>query len=258
MKTLTLLLLSGALPLLAAEPFTGTWKVNLADAKFSQKPDKIELKNGTYSCLTCDPPVTAKADGTDQPVTGHPSYDTENVKIVDDRTVQFTEKKAGKLVSQAKTTVSADGKTATTEFTGYPASGGKPVTGTVMQKRVGGAPAGMHAVSGSWVMDKAENISDNGLTVTYEQSADGLKMTSPTGEHYDAKIDGKDYPYEGSPEADKVSLKRIGARGIEETVKRGGKVWSSAQMTVSADGKTIAIVAHGHDGRVNTFTANKQ
>src|ERR1017187_2620397 len=127
-----------------------------------------------------------------------------------------------------------------------------------MQKRVGSAPAGMHAVSGSWVMDKAAKISDNGLTITYQQSADGLKVSAPTGEHCDAKIDGKDYPYEGSPEFDKVSLKRIGESGIEETVKRNGKVWSSAQMTVSADGKTITIVAHEHDGRVNTVTATKQ
>ena len=258
MKLLGTILLCGALPMLAAEPFTGTWKIDVSKAKFSQKPEKVELANGTYKCLTCDPPFTVKADGTDQPVTGHPGFDTLSVRIIDDHSIEATAKKAGKVVSEEKTTVSPDGMTETSEFTSHPPSSDKPVTGTFMTKRVGKAPAGMHAVSGSWVAEKAENVSENGLTTTFEESADGLKMSAPTGEHYDAKLDGKEYPYEASPSMNKVVLKKIGARVIEETDKRDGKVMSTARMTVSADGKTMTMVVHDHQGRVSTFVWEKQ
>lgn len=258
MKALSILLLLSALPVLAAEPFTGTWKLDMATAKFSQKPFKFELKDGTYRCPSCDPPITVKADGMDQAVTGVPGIDTVSARIVDDRTVEVTDKKAGKVTGHLKLTTSADGKSVTGEFTDYPQSSDKPVTGTYTMKRAGAALAGMHAISGSWVMDKAENVSENALFATFEQTADGLKMTQATGEHYDAKLDGKEYPYGGSRGTDKVVLKRIGARGIEETDKLGAKVVATTQMTVSADGRTITMVVHEHTGEVSTFVFNKQ
>jgi hypothetical protein len=240
------------------EPFTGTWKLDLAKAKFSQKPTTFELANGTYKCLTCDPPVTVKADGKDQAVSGHPSYGTVSVRIIDDRSVEQIEKKAGKLVSQSKTTVSSDGATAVEERTSYPESGGKPVSGSGTLKRVGKSMAGMHATSGSWLAEKFENVSENALLTTFVQSADSLKMTQPTGEHYDAKLDGKAYPYGGYSEVDTVVLKRMGAREIEETDKRGEKIISTERMTVSPDGRSMTMVIQDPVRGVSTFVFQKQ
>jgi hypothetical protein len=118
--------------------------------------------------------------------------------------------------------------------------------------------AGMHAVSGAWVAEKAENVSENGLVVTFEETADGLKMSQPTGDHFDAKLDGKDYPFEGSAEVNKVVLKRIGPRVIEEIDKRDEKVESTERMTVSPDGHTMTIVVKDRQGRVSTFVWDKQ
>jgi len=73
-------------------------------------------------------------------------------------------------------------------------------------------------------LDKAENFSDNGQTITFEQSADGLKMKTPSGYHYDAKFDGKDYPLEGSRQVDRVALKRIKQREIEEPTNWRGRL----------------------------------
>lgn len=91
---------------------------------------------------------------------------------------------------------------------------------------------------------------------TFEQTADGLKMSRPIGEHYDAKLDGKDYPYEGAAEVNKVVLKRIGQRVIEETDKHDEKVESTARMTVSPDGHTMTMVVRDHQA-VSTV-GNKQ
>ena len=257
MRMLCTCLLFGALRLMAADPFTGTWKIDLSQAKFSQKPIRIELANGTYKCLSCDPPLTVKADGTDQAVSGQPGVDTFSVHVVDDHHLEIAGKKAGKAVFGEKVTVTPDGMTTTTEFTSHPPSSDKPVTGSETLKRVGKSAPG-NAFSGSWAIENAQNFSENGLVFTFAQSGDSLKMSDPTGASYDAKLDGKEYPYQGSAETDHVVLKRINERTIEETDKGGGKVLSTARITVSADDRTMTMVVHDRTGRVDTLIWNKQ
>ena len=145
--------------------------------KFSQKPERFELSNGIYKCLTCDPPVTLKADGEDHPVSGHPGFDTTSVRVIDDHTIQPVFKKAGKVVEQGKLTVAPDGMSVTFEYTVYPESGNQPVTGKTIAKRIGNAPTGMHAISGAWEPQK-EDMSENALLTTFEETSDGLKMTA--------------------------------------------------------------------------------
>jgi hypothetical protein len=57
------------------------------------------------------PKYRVKADGTDQKVTGHPYYDTVAVKVVDDHSVEITEKKDGKTMGTDTDTASSDGNT---------------------------------------------------------------------------------------------------------------------------------------------------
>jgi hypothetical protein len=91
-------LLCSALPVLAAQPFTGTWKLDTTTARGSGTPTKHELTNGMFKCLSCGPPVTVKADGTDQAVAGVPGVDTMSVRIVDDHTIEIVRKNGGKIV----------------------------------------------------------------------------------------------------------------------------------------------------------------
>lgn len=114
-------------------------------------------------------------------------------------------------------------------------------------------------MSGSWRTDKVNSVSDNGLLVTYEGTQDGLKMSDPNGESYDAKFDGKDYPVQGDPGHTMVSLKRIGNDTVEETDKRNGKVVGIAKMTVSSDGKWITVVFTDKErGTTTTYKMEKQ
>jgi len=97
------------------------------------------------------------------------------------------------------------------------------------------------------------------LLGTFEETPDGLKTSRPTGEHYDAKFDGKEYPFEGDPAVSKVVLRKIGPQSIEETLKRvDGKIESTNRMTVSPDGRTLTMVIRLHDGRVETLIFDKQ
>jgi hypothetical protein len=257
MKKLLALVLFVPSILMAQSPFDGTWMTKLDTAKFPKKPDMYLLDKGTYHCLTCVPKVDAKADGTDQKVTGQPYYDTIAVRVVDPNTVEVTQKKDGKTTYTETDTISSDGKTMTTKFTDSTET--KPVNGEVTYTRAAKSLAGAHAMSGSWSLEKVNNISNNGLTVTYQGTADGLKWSDPNGASYDAKFDGKDYPMQGDPGHTMVSLKRIGDDTIEETDKREGKVVSVSRRTVSKDGKSIKVEYNDKQhGTTTTFLMQKQ
>jgi hypothetical protein len=255
---LVIALLASA-PAIAQNAIDGTWKFNLSDAQFPKKPDVYLLQNGKYQCKTCVPPIDVKADGQDQPVSGHPYLDSVSIKVVDDRTVEEVDKKNGKTVATSKTVVSSDGKTATFEFSDSSNTNADPVTGKGTQTQVAKAPAGSHAISGSWVTSKMETLSDNGLLVTFKVEGDSLSMSNKTGQSYLAKLDGTDAPYKGDPGTTSVSVKSMGKNTVEETDKRDGKVISVARMTVGADGKTMTLkVEDKLHGTHSQFTATKQ
>jgi hypothetical protein len=238
--------------------FDGTWKIDLTSAQFPKKPDVFLLQNGTYDCKSCVPPISVKADGQDHPVTGHPYYDTVSVKVIDNNTIEETDKRAGKTVAVTKLTVSADGKTLHFDFTDSSNTNADPVKGQGISTRVEAGPAGSHAISGSWRITTIQNLSSNAVTFTLKVDGDTLNMTNPTGQSYAAKLDGTDAPYSGDPGITTVSVKRIDKNTIEETDKRDGKPITVARMTVSPDGKTMTFVVHDLlQGTTSRFSATK-
>jgi hypothetical protein len=257
MKRFWFLLLLAPAMSFGQSPFDGTWISKLGTERFPTKPDEYALRDNLFECLSCVPKVAVKADGSDQKVDGHAYYDTVAVHVVDASSVQIIEKKDGKTVLTQTDTVSPDGRTLTERFTDDTEA--RPVTGVVTETRVSEAPTGTHCLSGAWRTKKVNSISDNGLTVTYQGTAHGLKMADPNGESYDAKFDGKEYPIEGDPGHTTVSLRRISAKTIEETYQRDGKVDSIQRMTVSADGKSIHVVINDKlHGVTESFTMVKQ
>src|SRR5215469_16130113 len=89
----------------AQSPFDGTWKIDMNKVDFPKKPDEYLLQNGVYACKTCAPPYKIKADGSDQPVTGHPYLDAVVIKAVNDHEIEETDKKAGNVVATSTSTV---------------------------------------------------------------------------------------------------------------------------------------------------------
>jgi len=68
---------------------------------------------------------TGNFDGKDYPVTGDPIGDTRSYTKVDDRTLNFTDKKGGKIIATGRLVVSADGKTRTATVSGTTPKGKK-------------------------------------------------------------------------------------------------------------------------------------
>ena len=243
----------------AAGSWDGTWKVDVSSAQMPKRPDVYVLKDGNWDCKTCVPEIKVKADGKDYPVAGSPYVDSVAVKVVDDHTVQETDKKNGKVVGSMTTTIAADGKSGSIEFSDSSNTNGAPVTGKGKIQRVAAGPKGSHAVSGSWRMTNMSDFSDNGITFTIKTEGDSFSMSTPTGQSYTAKLDGTEAPMKGDPGVTSVSLIKRGKNTVEETDKRDGKTTAVMTMTISGDGKTISV--HYDDKRHGTsmsYKANKQ
>jgi hypothetical protein len=255
----TMLLALPVLPAAAwAGAFDGTWVGDVASTTIEGKPDVYLLQDGIYTCDACYPQLKIPADGKPHKVTGHSYYDEATATIVSPQTLAVKVSLAGKKSADRTLTVSADGNTLTEDFIDY--TGPKPAAAKFVSKRVKAGPAGAHAISGSWKSDtKDSTMASDLVTVTYKETADGLKMSTPTGQSYDAKFDGKEYLIAGDPGKTMVMLERLSPTKIQETDKRKGKITDVITSEVSSDGKSLHVVDELRlYGQKMTYTANKQ
>jgi len=222
--------------------------------QFSATPEEYLLEKGLYHCLTCAPRVDVKADGTDQKVAGH-YFNTIAVRVVDDRSVEFIQKKDGKTTFTVTETVSHDGRSMEEDFVNTMDI--ETVSGKARFTRVSGGPMHSHALSGKWQMQTVKNATRAGTLTTYKSVSGGLKI-SDGGQSFDAKFDGKDYPANADSHSS-TSLKLIDDSTIEETDKEDGKVVVITLMTVSKDGKTMKVESVDKlRGSTMSYTAEKQ
>jgi hypothetical protein len=138
MKTKTLVLTlavcfaAGTVCFAASDPQMGAWKLNEAKSKFAAGAamnKKVVYKAAGDSVkVTVDGTDadgkaahnewTGKFDGKDYAVTGDPSSDMRSYKKIDDRTLDLTVKKGGKVTATGKIVVAADGKSRTVTTSG--------------------------------------------------------------------------------------------------------------------------------------------
>ncbi len=245
--------------LLAQSPFDGTWVAKLERAQLPKKPEVYLLQSGVYECSSCVPKIKANADGKDYPIAGSPYFSTVCVRVIDDSSVALTEKQGGKIVYSETDTVSPEGETLLQSVTDSAAPSGQPVTAEETYERMGPRPAGSNAISGSWRAQKVNITSENGITVTYRSTPDGLQASNPGGEGYNAKFDGKDYLIHGDPVHSTVSLRQINATTIVETDKQDGRVHYRVLMAVSPDGTSMKVTETDKErGTKMTYTMEKK
>ncbi len=82
-----------------ADPHKGTWKLDAAKSK---------LGNHAFHSAW-----EGRFDGNERPVTGDPTSDSRSYTKVNENTLDFTAKKAGKVVATGRIVVAADEKTRT-------------------------------------------------------------------------------------------------------------------------------------------------
>jgi hypothetical protein len=140
-----------SVPALAqTDTHVGTWVLNVAKSKYNPGPPPKEqttvieaagngIKVATKGTDAAGKPTstsyTANYDGKDNAVTGNPDWDMTSLKRVNANTVEFTRKKAGKVVQTATSVISSDGKTRTVTSTGVDAQGRKISNVAVYEKK---------------------------------------------------------------------------------------------------------------------------
>jgi len=145
---LALLLSVAAGAMCFANPTAGTWKLNESKSKFGEGANKgqtvVWSTVGDQEKVTVDgtdasgkkmhTEWTGKLDGKDYPLTGDATSDTRAFKKTDEKTIEITSKKDGKVVGTGTIVVSADGKTRTVTTSMTNAKGEKVTTTAVYDK----------------------------------------------------------------------------------------------------------------------------
>jgi len=136
--TLALCLATGT-ACLAANAQMGTWKLNVKKSKLGN--GKARNNTVVYSSNLFQTKVTidgtdekgkpahnewtGRFDGKDYAVTGDPTSDMRSYRKIDDRTMDFTVKKGGKVTITGRIVVAPDGKSRTVHATGTDSKGKK-------------------------------------------------------------------------------------------------------------------------------------
>jgi hypothetical protein len=132
------------------DPILGTWELNVAQSKYSPGPP---LKSQTRTYILAGDAIKATVkgigsdgkptsaewtmsyDGQDRPLNGNPNADTVSLRRIDPYKVEFTLKRAGKVVITGTRTISKDGKTMTLAASGITAAGQNLNEVEVFEKR---------------------------------------------------------------------------------------------------------------------------
>ena len=118
---------------------------------------------------------------------------------------------------------------------------------------------------GTWKLNEAKSKIPAGATknhtVVYEAAGDSIKVivdgTDASGaaahNEWTGKFDGKDYAVTGDPTADTRAYRKVGARTLAMTIKKGGKVTVTGRIMVTANGKSRTVMTSGTDANGKKF-----
>jgi|WetSurMetagenome_2_1015567.scaffolds.fasta_scaffold88127_2 hypothetical protein len=257
----------------AADPFVGTWKLNVAKSKFNPPSSasksmvvKIEAQdNGlkfTFDSVDAEGKVAhgeyaAKFDGKDYPVKGDPATDAVSLKRIGDSGYEIVNKKGGKETSRVSVVFAKDGKSSTVTakdakgqvtsvgiFEKQLASAADPYVGTWKLNVAKSKASDPNALPKSDIV-KNEGI-ENGLNTTY----DGVDSQGKAYHMVWSGIyDGKDYPYKGSPIYDTCAERKIDPNTLIIVNKKAGKEVSSSRCVASTDGRRVDCTGKGKDSK---------
>lgn len=222
-----------------ADPRIGSW--TLTSAQSSLNPpntlsitalhDTVQVVMSGQTHLD----FTAKSDGKDTAVTGNPAFDQVELRRVDKRQSEATEKKDGNVVAKVDERLSNDGK----ELTITTARPDHPDQITVWS-RSGGVKVAHDPLAGDWTEDLSKSRMRQGLMLKIEPSTDGGGVRFLGDYSYTARFDGKKYDLSNSRN-DTVALQLVDAHTVDATYWRDDQVTQRDKWVVTADGQQMTL-----------------
>ena len=163
------------------------------------------------------------------------------------------------MVGVGAWTVSADGNTLNQSFTSNDSADGQTVSSTASETRLAPAPAGAHALSGSWQPAPPRQLSDNALSVIMRTTGEALAVSFPTGKQFTAMLGGSFVPVARDPSGQMVAARMVDPRTLELSYQHKGKVDEVDTIAAASAGDTVAMTSlDKRTGNTNSVTLRKQ
>jgi hypothetical protein len=226
----------------AADPRIGSWTLVSAQSSLDP-PNKLTItsqKDETHVVMSGETHVdfTAKTDGHDTAVTGNPGFDQVELRRINKKQVEVTQKKAGSVVAIIRDKISADGN----ELTVTTSPKGRPDQVTVWT-RTGGARHANDPFAGEWTEDLSKSRLRQGTVLKID--SDGSGGVRYLGDFsYTARFDGKQYDLKNSRN-DTVQLSLVDPRTVDSIYRRDTQVTQKDHWVVSSDGQQMTLTTTG-------------
>lgn len=181
---------------------------------------------------------TAKPGGHDTPVPGNPGFNQVQLRKIDKKQSEVTEKKDGAVVATIREKLSNDGNelTITTASLGH-------ADKIAVWTRSGGAKVANDPMAGEWTQDLSKTHLRQGLVLKIENDGNGGVRFS--GEFsYTAHFDGKQYDLKNSRN-DTVSIALVDPHTVDSIYRRDNQPTEKDSWAVSADGQQMTETTTG-------------
>ncbi len=225
--------------------FTGTWKEDLGRSqdrpstalRLNFSTDQNGVITETRGSGSTKITLRFRIDGKDYPVPLIPDR-TVSWREVDHNTWETTMNRGGQVISTSRQQLSEDGNRFTVTSRLKMQSGAEDAVSMVYE-RVSGERSGL---TGEW---KPVSEKRSRPAVIKLEAADGAVRFSDvdSGVGYDARLDGKDYPYSGPNVLPNltVSIQSEDGHSIREAFNRDGKAIYETVLTLSVDGRRLSV-----------------
>ncbi|MFZ0302076.1 MAG: hypothetical protein WAL75_05305 [Terracidiphilus sp.] len=231
-----------SLPLWAADPRIGSWKLISAQCTLDP-PNKLsitDLHDSVHVVMTGDKHLdfTAGGNGHETSVPGNPAFDQVELHRIDKRHAEVKEMKGGALAATVREQISADGDelTITTVSLGHPDQ-------VTEWTRNGGAKAAHDLFAGEWTEDLSKTRMRQEMPLKIEADGnDGVRFSGDFS--YTARFDGKQYDLRNSRN-DTVTLQLVDPHTVDSVYRRDDQVTQKDRWEVSADGQQMTLVTTG-------------
>jgi hypothetical protein len=237
-----LLGLIAALQVGTADPRIGSWTLISAQSALDP-PNKLSitsLHDGVHVVMSGEThfDFTAKWDGHEARAPGNLAFNQIELRKIDRKECQVTEKKDEAVVATVRIKLSSDEK----ELTITTARKGDPDQITVW-KRSGGAKIARDPFGGQWTQDLSKSRLRQGLTLKIEAAGkNGVHFSGDFS--YTAYFDGKQYDLTNSRN-DTVTIALVDPHTVDSIDRRDGQVVQNDRWVVSADGRQMTLTTTG-------------
>jgi hypothetical protein len=225
------------------DPRIGSWTLISAQSTLDP-PNKLSITpvHGTAVHVVMSGNMhldfTAKSNGHDTPAPGNLGFNQIELRKIDKKQVEVTEKKDGAPVATIRSKLSGDGK----ELTITTASKGRADQITVWERSRNAKAIG-DPLAGEWTQDLSKTRLRQGSALKIDSDGNGGVRFS--GEYsYTARFDGKQYDLKNSRN-DTVTLQLVDPHTVDAIYRRDDQVAQKDRWVVSGDGRQMTLTTTG-------------